>query len=153
MMLPPDASDDLVTVQVPRSRLMEVYALLGAPPGEGAASKPVSSDSDWGEDFSWIVRDQRPSFVRVGAMLDALVQITPESLALDAIAKQTGLSVAELRGALTGFGRSITSKYGESEAPWTRTWGPSDTPGQDGQYYYALADDTAQAWRTAREQP
>lgn len=151
VVLDPSPFTDLVTVQVPRSRLTEVYALLGAPPSNDKPAKPAGDDSDWVEAFSWIVKDQRPSFVRIGAMLDTLASIAPGALALDAIGQRTGLTVSELRGALTGFGRSITSTYGEPEAPWVRTWGPISSPNQDGQYHYSIDVETAEAWLAARK--
>lgn len=147
--------EELVPVMVPRSKLKRVHAVLAE---EDGGTVDVAADEGGGEWDDWspadmqiISDDPRPSFTRASAMLDVLAKKPGKSTSLTDLAAAAGLTVSEVKGALTGFARWAKAEYGEPCTPWTRSWGDSKVNGQQGEFYYSLTTAIAETWKSVRD--
>ena len=97
-------SEEFVLVPVPKSRVLEVYRLLG---GDAAPVEP--------EAFAATVKQAyEDSEVRLKAFLDLLAAHPDEWLSIEEIRQELGMAVHELPGVLSSFPRRWRGRYHQS---------------------------------------
>ena len=137
--------EDLVNVAVPRSRLAEVYALLGSEPAAlptEAVSAQAAPD-EWTQDL--VNRAYRESAERMRLVFDHLEGHPGEWISAGQLAKVLDVTQPQLRGVLGGFGHRIRSRYHIDHWPFTGRW-----DGEESTAYYRMSKAQAEAVRVAR---
>ncbi len=114
--------EELVNVAVPRSRLAEVYALLGSPSRMTVTATPAepASDDGWTEDL--INRAYRESAERMRQVFDHLMDHPDEWVSAKQLASVLGVKQTQMRGVLGGFGHRKHSRYGLDQWPCDTRW-------------------------------
>jgi hypothetical protein len=137
--------EDLVNVAVPRSRLAEVYALLGsepaAPPTEAIGAQ--AAPDEWTQDL--VNRAYRESAERMRFVFDHLAGHPGEWSSASDLAKAMGVAQPQLRGVLGGFGHRIRSRYHIDHWPFTGRWNEEESTA-----YYRMSKEQAEAVKVAR---
>lgn len=114
------SNDDLVTVQVPRSRLLEVYALLGRP--QAADQEADSVTEETGGPSVWpdalVARAYRESSPKMKAFLDYLADRPDARLKAAELADAVGYKPHQFAGLLGAFGRRTKNRYRNPGGHW-----------------------------------
>jgi hypothetical protein len=128
--------DELVMVPVPRSRLLDVYALLArSAPDEPANARggiaaifkreqqgafTVDAVIAWPRDL--LERAYRESPSSIKKVLGHLAHHPGERVPITDLAKVVGYKRPQLAGALGAFGRRVKNRYGQKTWPFTGQW-------------------------------
>jgi hypothetical protein len=110
--------EELVNVAVPRSRLAEVYALLGARPDAAApvgAGEPPAEVDGWTDEL--LARAYRESAERMRRLFDHLVAQAGTWVSAEQLASALKVSQPQIRGVLGGFGHRMRSRYKQASWP------------------------------------
>lgn len=125
-------AEELVKVLVPRSRLLEVYALLGrlatGSPAEAAGEAMSDNEDLW--DDALVERAYRDSSDKMKGLLDHLADNPGRRVRSEELAKVIGYTRPQLAGVLGAFGRRWKNRYRNSgrwffRAEWSgdeRSW-------------------------------
>ena len=158
--------DQLVTVQVPRHLLTAVYAFIAEHDGKAAPpdvveESPPHTDTElpriswqgWTvADFESLVRDRRPSALRIVKVLDVLAADPDTEFPATQLAEATGLTRGELSGGFSGFTRICKTLRSDARLDWPIQWthGPSARDDQVSETSYYLPAVLAERWIQAR---
>lgn len=96
--------DDIVMVPVPRSRLQDVYSLLGGSGARARAGSPKVAGGEWTlSAFALIAEEPRKSGLIISQVLDVLAESADTAVAYSDLVDRLGISSNSLRGAFGGF--------------------------------------------------
>jgi hypothetical protein len=140
--------EEFVTVLVPKSRVLDVYALLGAGRGASQAEAPTPSAAGGQAgtyDRALVERAYRESSPKMKLLFDELANHPTERIRSTELAAAIGYDRSQLAGVLGAFGRRWKNRY-RNEGPWPfkAEW--------DGQWTYWMEAEEAQMVVGAREQ-
>jgi hypothetical protein len=139
--------DELVNVAVPRSRLAEVYALLGSPPVATALPAPAErmAESDgWTDEL--ISRAYQESASRMRVVFDHLAKHPDQWVSAVQLADVLDITQAQVRGVLGGFGHRLRSRYNLSTWPCNYRWDD-----QASTSFYRMSEERAEAFKRAKD--
>lgn len=106
-------AEEFVMVPVPRNRVLEVYALLAAPPGArgpaGAEATPDDERDLW--DAALVERAYRESSDAMRGVLDHLADHPGQRILSADLGQVVGYSRPQLAGVFGAFGRRWNNRY------------------------------------------
>lgn len=136
---------ELVPVMVPRSRLQEVYALLGAGTLPAPSSNGERDRVAWSEDdCARLLADTATACAkRTVEVMDILVENPGVHYDVPWLCEQLGLMPQVVRGMASALSRHLKKHYGRTNPPFEREFVDSVT-------LYWVEPDVAEAWLRAR---
>jgi hypothetical protein len=137
-----DSSDDLVTVAVPRRRLLDVYRLLAEEPG---SESPGAVVDDGRFDRALIERAYRESPDSMRRFFKYLADRPGRMVPNTELVSHMGITRPKLAGALGAFGRRWRNRYRQGDGKWffEAEWQPEDGSGE-WKWHYGVSTDVAE---------
>jgi hypothetical protein len=139
--------EELVNVAVPRSRLADVYALLGSSPAATASAVP-SGQTGVGDGWTdkLVNRAYRESEAPMRLVFDHLAEHAGEWVSAVQLASILNLTQPKVRGVLGAFGHRLRSRYKLSTWPCDKRW-----DGQVSTSFYRMSEERAEAFKRAKD--
>ncbi len=145
-------NEELINVPVPRSRLLEVYGLLGRPaPGSSGGNTGLTNEAESDSEERWhdalLARAYRESSPKMKGMLDYLADRPGVRVTSAEVAKAISYTRPQLAGVLGAFGRRWKNRYRQN-GPWffSAEWSPTDE-----MWVYWMTQDVARVIKPLRK--